>query len=430
MRHSVYIAFGSNVGDRLHYLRESLENIKSFVKDVSTSVVIETEAILPENAPEAWDKPYLNMVAHGDTDLEPEVLLDRLQAIEQALGREREHPFWGPRTIDLDILLYDDLRVSTERLTLPHIGLKDREFLWHLLGSIRSDLKDPFTSQTFASKAWGCQQGSGVPAKRSFVLYPQLMGIVNLTPDSFSDGGLWLDHERGVWHCCQLVKDGASVVDLGAQSTRPGASVLREEAEWKRLETFLGCLQSFPVPISLDTYSPNVVKKALERYPIAWINDVTGRLDGDILREAAQAGCKICVMHSLSVPPVHNEVVENLWQTLEVWGRQQLDRLTHLGFAEENIVLDPGIGFGKTSFQTGILLRTIERMHFGKCSVLVGHSRKSFLNNLEPKPAVERDKETLAISQYLNHKVEYLRVHNVRDHQRVLSTQHWIENAY
>ncbi|MGX8716738.1 MAG: 2-amino-4-hydroxy-6-hydroxymethyldihydropteridine diphosphokinase, partial [bacterium] len=105
MKSTVYIALGSNVGHRLHYLREAVLKLREIIEDLRTSIVIETEALLPENAPTSWNLPYLNMVVAGETTLSPQELMRKLQAIEQQLGREKAHPFWGPRTMDLDILL-------------------------------------------------------------------------------------------------------------------------------------------------------------------------------------------------------------------------------------------------------------------------------------------------------------------------------------
>lgn len=428
MAHKVYISLGSNVGHRLNFLRKSVEALKNFLVRVKTSIVLETEALLLENSPDDWRRPYLNMVISGETDLSPLDLLRKLKAIECRLGRSPDHQAWSPRTIDLDILLYDDLILTSEELILPHKELLKRNFLLHLLASMAPMEVHPVLKRSFESLAQERLSEAKPAFDRSLSLYPQLVGIVNITPDSFSDGGQYFNPEAAVKHCCQLVKEGASVLDLGAQSTRPGAVQLSVEEEWKRLCPVLDGIDLKNIPVSIDTYRDDLVERLLEKYPIAWINDVSGVLKESTLKLIAQAGCKLCTMHSLSIPPKKTENIKTGWEALDTWCKEQVDLLTRSGFPLNNIVLDPGFGFGKTPYATGFLLNTIEHMRQWHCPIYIGHSRKSFyglLGQYEPK---DRDIETLAISQLLKTKVDYLRVHNVELHQRLLTAQHWIEN--
>lgn len=419
MKSTVYIALGSNLGHRLNHLRNAVLKLREMLTDLRTSVVIETEPLLPENAPASWDLPFLNMIVAGETTLIPQDLIDKLQSIEQQMGREKDHPFWGPRIIDLDILLYGDTIINTPRLTIPHKGLKERNFLLHLMATLAPALPYPTTTQTFESLALK----SEFRPKKSFALFPRLMGIVNVTPDSFSDGGRYFDPNMAVEHCKNLIADGAEILDIGAQSTRPGAVQISPQEEWERLQPVLDQLDLKNIPVSVDTFRDEVIQKLLKKYPIAWINDVSGKLQDSTLEAIHQAGCKICVMHALSVPPIKTENIAPSWKTLDDWAERQIQKLTKFGFKTDDIVLDPGFGFGKTAYTTGFLLKTIEHMHTWGCPLLVGHSRKSFYNLLNATEAQERDIETLAISQYLSGKVDYLRVHNVAWHQRFFSTQ-------
>ena len=428
MGHKVYIALGSNLGHRLNFLRKAVEGLKELLTFVKTSIVLETEALVLENSPEEWNRPYLNMVVAGETNLTPQELLQCLQKIERRLGRSPDHPLWGPRTIDLDILLYDDIVLSTNELTIPHKELHKRDFLLHLLASISPRTIHPALGESFEVLAQKKLSETKSFFSRSFTLYPQLVGIVNVTPDSFSDGGHYFNPEAAVKHCHRLIQEGASVLDLGAQSTRPGSVQLSTKEEWERLYPVLEGLDLKSIPVSIDTYRDDLVERLLEKYPIAWINDVSGCLKKSTLKLIAQVGCKLCTMHSLSVPPKKEKNIKTDWETLDSWCERQIDLLKHCGFALNDIVLDPGFGFGKTPYTTGYLLRTIEHMHQWKCPIYIGHSRKSFYNLLGQREAQERDIETLAISQVLKAKVDYLRVHNVEIHQRLLSTQHWIEN--
>lgn len=425
MKSTVYIALGSNVGHRLHYLREAVLKLREIIEDLRTSIVIETEALLPENAPTSWNLPYLNMVVAGETTLSPQELMRKLQVIEQHLGREKEHPFWGPRTMDLDILLYGNDVINTPELTIPHKGLKERNFLLHLMASLAPALPYPTTTQTFEALA----QVNKFQPKKSFALFPRLMGIVNVTPDSFSDGGRYIDPQNAIEHCKKLLSDGAEILDIGAQSTRPGARQISPEEEWERLQPVLDQLDLKNIPVSIDTFRDEVIRKLVKTYPIAWINDVSGKLQNDTLEAVQQAGCKICVMHALSIPPVKTENIAPSWDTLDIWAEQQIKKLTAVGFKKSDIVLDPGFGFGKTPYATGLLLKTVDHMRAWGCPILIGHSRKSFYNLLNATEAHQRDIETLAISQYLSGKVDYLRVHNVEWHQRFLSAQQWITSC-
>ena len=425
MKSAIYIALGSNLGHRLNHLRNAVLRLREVLTDMRTSIVIETEPLLPENAPPSWNLPYLNMIVAGDTTLSPQDLMGKLQAIEQQMGREKQHPFWGPRTIDLDILLYGEVVVNTPQLTIPHKGLKERDFLLHLMATLDPSHTYPSTTQTFESLAL---KSKFLP-KKSFALFPRLMGIVNVTPDSFSDGGEYINPRIAAEHCKNLIADGAEILDIGAQSTRPGAVQVSPQEEWERLQPVLDQLDLKDIPVSIDTFRDEVIQKLLKKYPIAWINDVSGKLQDATLEAIQQAGCKICIMHSLSVPPMKTENIAPSWDALDIWAEQHIDKLTAFGFKTDDIVLDPGFGFGKTAYTSGFLLRTIEHMHAWGCPILVGHSRKSFYNLLNTNEAQERDVETLAVSQYLNWKVDYLRVHNVAWHQRFFSAQQWLTSC-
>lgn len=430
MVHTVYIALGSNLGDRLRNLQLAVNALTHLLKNVRTSIILETEALLLPESPKEWNLSYFNMIVCGQTDLSPLALLEQLQAIEIKLGRTKKHLQWSPRTIDLDILLYDDLLLDTEPLKIPHVELKNRDFLLHLMALLAPDLKYPKSDSSFELLAREKLKETDAHFYRTFTLYPRLVGIVNVTPDSFSDGGNYFKSEAAVQHCYELIEAGASVLDLGAQSTRPGAHLLTIEEEWQRLEPVLSQLDFKKVAVSIDTYQDTIVERLLKQFPIAWINDVSGRLQASTLRLIADLGCKLCTMHALHVPPIPGEYLQNPLQSLKEWCEHQIEQLTKCGFDLKNIILDPGIGFGKSPYQTGFLIQKMDVLEQFGCELLVGHSRKSYLNLLGERKAKERDIETLAISHCLKDKVDYLRVHNVALHQRFFAAQCWIENCH
>ena len=429
--HAVYVAFGSNLGHRLGHLQRAFKALSDHIlTEIEPSVVLETPALLLPNSPQSWDKPYLNMVVRAKTSLKPEALLSALKSVEEACGRDLNQPRWSPRAIDLDLLLYDDICRQSERLTIPHSELKNRGFLLHLLAMLNPELKYPGTDETFDALACAALK-TEAPWTRTMVLYPRCMGIVNITPDSFSDGGKYFNPDAAVAHCRQLLSDGASILDIGAQSTRPhSVQLTTAKDEWKRLQPVLDRLDLQTVPVSIDTYREEVIEKLLSRYKIAWINDVSGRLPERTLRLIAEKGCKICTMHSLSVPPKKDEVIDPpLEQTMFLWFQKQVEHLTNCGFALKNIILDPGIGFGNTPYQAGLLFKTIEQMKHWGCEVLLGHSRKSCYDALSVRKPQDRDLETISISLLLKNKVDYLRVHDVAKHQRAFAAQQWVESC-
>ncbi|MCQ2956269.1 MAG: dihydropteroate synthase [Opitutales bacterium] len=429
--HTVYIALGSNLGNRLAYLHQGIDCLKAGVlQNVVASIVLETPALVLPNSPADWDRPYLNALVRGETDLDPYALLARLKAIEQQAGRDPNHERWSPRTLDLDIVLYDNECIQSEQLSIPHSGLYNRWFLAHLMALMNPDGTDPKTQGSFAELATQILRPE-VPFIRSFVLEPRCVGIVNVTPDSFSDGELSFTPDAAVARCHQLIQEGATIVDIGAQSTRPDGVQIAPEEEWKRLKPVLDRLNFDEVTVSIDTFQAPVIKQLVEQYPIAWINTFPHLLSDEILHIIANQGCSVCIMHALSVPVKNNECLRNLNPTLIDWSTQQVERLIHLGFSTDKIILDFGIGFGKSAYQTKELLQRYgEWAAKTGCPTLLGHSRKSYLNAFSPQEASQRDAETVAISLALRHQVDYIRIHNVALHQRALVAQQWLAGGY
>ncbi|MCC8417617.1 MAG: 2-amino-4-hydroxy-6-hydroxymethyldihydropteridine diphosphokinase [Rickettsia endosymbiont of Bryobia graminum] len=195
----IYISLGSNLGDRINNLRVAAYLLtKKYLRNVRVSMVIETEAILPDNARSGWDKPFLNMIIEGNTDLSPKELLATIKSIEFEMGRPAFSQKWHPRIIDLDILLWDEHEINTHDLIIPHPEINNRPFLQHLLAVM------------------GVQPWHMVPITNSFskalVLYPAFVGVVNITSDSFSDGGLFNQPDKAIEQIYKLVSDGASIL--------------------------------------------------------------------------------------------------------------------------------------------------------------------------------------------------------------------------
>ncbi len=244
----------------------------------------------------------------------------------------------------------------------------------------------------------------------------KLVGILNITPDSFSDGGLYVDAAKALKQTDQLFKDGAALVDVGAESTRPGATPLTAEQEWERLESVLpALLQRYPGKISLDTYHPETVQRALELGSMI-INDVTGMTNPRMIRAVTLYGARCIVSHlpTSDIQTAHsgelvsdvNEVVEELLARASI--------LRAEGLEKDEIILDPGIGFGKTPELNRQLLEFAR--YVPDYQVMIGYSRKRFLGEdrmeLEPNLAAGR----IAIKA----GAAYLRVHDVAGHRQLL----------
>ncbi len=204
------------------------------------SLIFETEAIIPEGAPKSWDLPYYNLVVSGKTALSPGAVLSELKQIESSLGRDLQAPRWSPRVIDLDILAWDEKVISQEGLTIPHPELLHRPFLLKLMATLKPDWRYPVAGSVCSHLSLDEIIHRQIPVDkgliRSLVFFPLLVGIINVTPDSFSDGGFYLDPQKAIKRMEDLSVQGAAVIDLGAQSTRPGAKNISAEEEWKRLE--------------------------------------------------------------------------------------------------------------------------------------------------------------------------------------------------
>lgn len=252
---------------------------------------------------------------------------------------------------------------------------------------------------------------------------PLLMGIVNLTPDSFSGDGCASDTTRAIEHARQQLLAGADILDIGAESTRPGAQPTSLDEELRRLVPVLKEVCTWGMPISVDTYKPEVMRSAL-MYGASMINDITGMSDPLALDVVAQSDCGICLMHMKGVPgsmqqaPVYDDVVAEVKGLLA----QRLAECFAAGIRLERIVLDPGFGFGKTLDHNLALFRALSVMNISDLPWLVGVSRKSMLGGITGRPTGERMPASLAAALLAAQKgAKILRVHDVAATRDVLA---------
>jgi len=247
---------------------------------------------------------------------------------------------------------------------------------------------------------------------------PLLMGIVNVTPDSFSDGGNFYTCDAAVKQALQLAADGADILDIGGESTRPDAEVVSTDEELRRvLPVIEGLRDQVDVPLSIDTTKSTVAKAALAA-GVEIVNDVSGlEHDPAMPALAAEYDAAVCAMHmqgnprTMQIKPTYTDVVEEIYQYLEA----RRDALLAAGIVQDHICLDPGIGFGKTHEHNLALLSHCDRFHALGCPLLVGHSRKGFLAKLIGDKQADRTAVTVGAALGLAVRgVQILRVHDVR----------------
>lgn len=252
---------------------------------------------------------------------------------------------------------------------------------------------------------------------------PALMGILNVTPDSFSDGGSYLDPSKAIDHARRMIEEGADLIDVGGESTRPGADEVPETEELRRVLPVVEALASEQVAVSIDTSKPRVAKQALEA-GASVVNDVTGFRDPAMIEVCVPTDCTICIMHMQGSPrtmqadPKYKDVVRDVLNYLG----EAIETCESAGIRARRVWIDPGFGFGKTLEHNLTLLRSLERFCKTDYPVLVGVSRKSFIGRvLGGSEASDRLEGTLAAQAYAQMKgAKIIRAHDVKASRRVI----------
>jgi len=220
----------------------------------------------------------------------------------------------------------------------------------------------------------------------------RIMGVVNTTPDSFSDGGRFDSIAAAVAAAGQMIADGADIIDIGGESTRPGSRPVDVDEELARTIPFIEALRRISdIPISIDTNKPEVMRAAVAA-GADMINSVSALRDGDALQVAAELDVAVCLMHMQGTPetmqqdPRYDNVVGEVMDFL----RERIDAALQAGIARHNLIVDPGFGFGKTLEHNLLLLRSLNRFHALGVTVLAGMSRKGMIGTILDKPADQR----------------------------------------
>lgn len=244
-----------------------------------------------------------------------------------------------------------------------------------------------------------------------------IMGILNVTPDSFSDGGKWNTEEAAKAHAAQMIEEGADIIDIGGESTRPGYTMLSDEEEISRVVPVIEMLKTeFNVPVSIDTYKSKVAEAALKA-GADLVNDIWGlKYDGELANVIAGYGVPCCLMHNRKEADYENfmeEMLDDLRETISIAKKA--------GIADEKIILDPGVGFGKTYENNLTAINRLEELHRLGYPILLGTSRKSVIGLTLDLPATERVEGTMATTVFGVLKgAMFVRVHDIKENARII----------
>ena len=247
-----------------------------------------------------------------------------------------------------------------------------------------------------------------------------VMGILNVTPDSFADGGKHFTFEHAVAHGLEMIEEGVDIIDVGGESTRPGAERVTEEEEQARVLPVIKELAGKGAVISIDTMRASTARLAIEA-GASIVNDVSGgAADSQMFATVAELGCKYTLMHwrghskDMNAKAQYNDVVEDVIHEVTI----QLDKALAAGIKRENIILDPGLGFAKDSEHNWEILKRLDEFTALGYPVLIGHSRKRFIGGDTPD---EREEGTLSISESLvGTGIWAVRVHSVAPHVKLV----------
>lgn len=485
-------------GDRVGNLTNALRRLEEYGRDVTsfgrniptegiiTSVpwqdgspgtsdgqpIIRIECLsrLYESAPQlVTDQPaFLNAAALIRTTLDPKALLSLLKNVEKDLGRTfgPDQIRWGPRPIDLDIIFYEDECVRDgELLDIPHPRWQERDFVKAPLADLMNhadgvEMSSGIANTLFeARRMWEEQGGERMLRQQSqdsalvgvlpmggmgvwhWTQQTHVMGVLNTTPDSFSDGGKYNRVNEAVERVTDMLEDGADIIDIGGQSTRPGATQVGPDEEWARIRPVLENITRLGklFPISVDTFYSNVAERAVAAGATI-INDVSGGLaDGNMFATVAKLGVPYILMHMRGTPDsMQSEELtkyENVCRDVATELQARCNRAVDAGIESWRIILDPGLGFAKTSQNNIDLIKGLGNFRknmgapFHNAPILLGPSRKKFLGNLTGQDRPEdRDWATCAVSAISALRgCNIIRAHNVkavRDAVRVADAFH------
>lgn len=453
-----YLSLGSNAEDGLSNIHQALHLLK---RDKSVAIIDSSflyrskyDGSLPVKRVD-----FLNVAIKICTSYDPAELLGAVKNIELSLGKIKLEDS-DDRKIDLDIIFYNNIVIETSSLAIPHSRMHRREWVLRPLADI-----DPFfihpcysVSVTYLLESLLRRQDYRIPAgldsedipclgverviQLGDSLYrwdapgrPLIMGVLNATPDSFSDGGLHFDPEAAKKRALEMIDQGVDIIDIGGVSTRPGADEVEESVEYSRVIPVLETVREANrnIAISIDTTTPSVARECLKR-GASFINTTLQTQETPEMYElVASSNVPIILMHSRGTPKTMASLVSdtrasNLLQDISKETKAILAEARRRGIYKWNIILDPGVGFAKTPEQNLDIISEYHKHYpFSAYPCLVGHSRKSFIQKLSLAPSGPKDCShhpalwgTLASTSILcQNKTFIIRVHDIPENASI-----------
>ncbi|KAJ3319985.1 trifunctional dihydropteroate synthetase [Boothiomyces sp. JEL0866] len=431
---NAYLAVGSNLGDRHGNIQRAISELRSRnIKVKDTSFLYETAPMYVEDQPK-----FLNAALLVETKLNPEELLIQLKDIERKLGRDFEAVRNGPRPIDLDILFFNHMEYKSDSLIIPHPRIQERLFVLEPLADIAANFYHPILYRTVgrllelarykdASKdsiyrvvpvgntVWNL-------SKRTFI-----MGILNVTPDSFSDGGKYNTLDAAIATSLKMVSEGADVIDIGGQSTAPNAEEIESAAEIERVVPVIKAIRekNKDIAISVDTFRSEVAKAAILA-GANLINDISGGLrDRNMFKVMSECQVPVCLMHMRGDSKTMDSLTNYEGSLVPVIATE-LSRCTEsaleAGVCRWNIVVDPGVGFAKNTEQNFEIIKNLRQLTLSEpkltgMPILVGLSRKRFIGTAtgQSKPADRVWGTAAANTAAIIAGASIIRVHDVKE---------------
>jgi dihydropteroate synthase/2-amino-4-hydroxy-6-hydroxymethyldihydropteridine diphosphokinase len=379
----IIIALGGNLPSREGAHRETLRRALPFLEAAGLKIIARSSIWLTEPVPRSNDPWYANQVIAVATSLSPDAVLAALHKVEARFERERSVRD-APRTLDLDLIAYDDAIIDTEHLIVPHPRMHLRAFVLAPLLEIAPEFRHPISGDTVQTMLAHSDR-TGICRLRDV---PMIMGVVNVTPDSFSDATPLIQNDLAIAHALELMNQGADILDIGGESTRPGASPVSPAEEQRRIMPVLEAITAIAAArgrlVSVDTRHASTMAAAVKA-GATMINDVSALGDPMSAGLLAEAKVPVVLMHmqgdpqTMQVNPAYGDVVSEVAQFLDA----ACTRAIAAGIAPQQLWVDPGIGFGKTLAHNIALLNATHRFGANGRKTLIGASRKGFIARID-----------------------------------------------
>ena len=419
----IFIALGANLPSIDGAHRETLRRALPHLERHGLRVTARSRIWLTEPVPRSDDPWYANQVIAVTTILSPHETLSALLAVEQIFGRIRTSQN-APRTLDLDLITYHDHICADDTLILPHPRMAERAFVLAPLTDIAPDFVHPITGKPIADLLEASDR-SGIRALKDV---PLLMGVINVTPDSFSDGNQFFDHSQATRHAETLIEQGADILDIGGESTRPNAKPVSPKEEQARIMPVIKAIADTAAKrgrlLSVDTRHAATMAMALDA-GATMINDVSALADPDAARIIAKAGVPVILMHmrgtpqTMQIDPSYSDVIAEVGAFLA----SATQNAVRSGISADSVWIDPGIGFGKTLAHNLALLDATR--HFASLGhrLLIGASRKAFIGKIDRDgPAAKRLGGSIAAALAAAERGAHaVRVHDVEETRQALA---------